>query len=822
MECPKCGRGVEVGAFICPGCDYILDASFLGDDITDDEREKRPAQRPARADRNVDFGEDAMILGDVNEMAGEVSSFQTRDAGVSQREATQARFYIGGAVAQLMNADAIPEIAEGASGQSMRITPFERHVLGFVNGKRSVGRIEKKAAMEETEFKTALALLADKGFIRLKGYKKQKAPAPSLSTSSSSSSSSSSPRKQAEAKLPSRQPLAGERTMVASMEHIEALALANKRPTAPKLAVSEAQQTVVAESPLKSLKSKRAPAPKPSVDDEEFEPTDQRVPDLTRRVSSQASKPARSLSDAARAAARDDASSRFASLQAEEPEPAADDWGKNENQSSVFADSGTRERPTPPPPSRGSVVDAEDAEAAPADDVALPPGFDAHDEPTRGRASLESRLRDPTGMGDAFDDLDAGAGGAPVNDGDADDNGDADGDGDDDDHEFIATDDVVEDPVSAGNDARPAAVDAVALFGDDDGAALNDGFDSPLLSADDRDPSPTSEVSIRPMTLPSEALMPIVEEPPPAPVVPPAPPPRAPTPAPMAALPGMGLPGMGLPGQAVARPATPAPAPPSPPPAPPAPPPPAPPASVSPAATAPAVAKPMALPGQPLGAPAKPMGLPGQPLGLPGQAVAVGAPAVRPPAAPRPSAASTVPFEQRKKAERIFDQALKDQAEGRTASALMNAKLATNFDPSVPAYKELVDQLSAAPKGPAAKGAQPRELQLFEQASEAEGRGDYERAAKLLREALTIKPDAAALHNRLGVVLAIRLKKHEEALNHLKRAIELEPGSIVYMNNFSKVTGLLESMLEKDPKAKKKGLDGGGKVDVRKVRPMKF
>lgn len=790
MECPKCGRGVEVGAFICPGCDYILDASFLGDDITDDEREKRPAQRPAR-ERNVDFGEDAMILGDVNELAGEVSSFQTRDAGVSQREATQARFYIGGAVAQLMNPDAIPEIAEGATGQSMRITPFERHVLGFVNGKRSVGRIEKKAAMEETEFKTALALLADKGFIRLKGYKKQKAPAPSTSTSSSSSSSSSKP-KPAEARLPSRQPLAGERTMVASMEHIEALALSNKRPTAPKLAVSEAQQTVVAESPLKSLSSKRAPAPKPA-DDDDFEPTDQRVPDLTRRVSGQASQAARSVSDAARAAARDDASSRFASLQAEEPEPVGDDWGKNENQSSVFADSGTRERPTPPPPARGSVVDAEDAVV---DDAAADAdGFDAN-EPTRGRPSLDSRLRDPTGMGDVLDDGAGDDGGAPIDD-----------DDNDDDHEFVATDDIVEDSVSAGDDARPAAVDAAAVFGDDAaGAALNEGFDSPLLSADGGDPFPTSEVSVRPMTLPSEALMPIVvDEPPPAPapVAPPAPvvppaPPRAPTPAPMAALPGMGLPGMGLPGQPVARPTPAAPAP-APPPA----------------------AKPMPLPGQPLGAPAKPMGLPGQPLGLPGQPVA-GAPAVRPPAAPRPSAASTVPFEQRKKAERIFEQALKDQAEGRTASALMNAKLATNFDPSVPAYKELVEQLSAAPKGAAAKGAQPRELQLFEQASEAEGRGDYERAAKLLREALTIKPDAAALHNRLGVVLAIRLKKHDEALNHLKKAIELEPGSIVYMNNFSKVTGLLESMLEKDPKAKKKGLDGGGKVDVRKVRPMKF
>jgi uncharacterized Zn finger protein (UPF0148 family) len=42
VECPKCGRATEDGAIICPGCDFILDASFLGDDITDDERDRRP------------------------------------------------------------------------------------------------------------------------------------------------------------------------------------------------------------------------------------------------------------------------------------------------------------------------------------------------------------------------------------------------------------------------------------------------------------------------------------------------------------------------------------------------------------------------------------------------------------------------------------------------------------------------------------------------------------------------------------------------------------------------------------------------------------
>jgi Flp pilus assembly protein TadD len=100
--------------------------------------------------------------------------------------------------------------------------------------------------------------------------------------------------------------------------------------------------------------------------------------------------------------------------------------------------------------------------------------------------------------------------------------------------------------------------------------------------------------------------------------------------------------------------------------------------------------------------------------------------------------------------------------------------------------------------------------------------GDYERAVTLLRQAVDISPKAGALHNRLGVVLAIRLKRFDEALGHLRTAIELEPNSVVYMNNYSKVTGMLESHLDKGPArtAAKKGDDN--KVIVGRVRPKMF
>jgi hypothetical protein len=353
------------------------------------------------------------------------------------------------------------------------------------------------------------------------------------------------------------------------------------------------------------------------------------------------------------------------------------------------------------------------------------------------------------------------------------------------------------------DDNDPVEEDA---FGDEDDLGpprrIHDEVTGPVrlepAPAEDERPThtATAQMAARPLTLPSEALISIAEA---VQSVAPVAPAAAAVAAPVQSLldkpmmpPGQApTPTMALPGQALARPSPPL-------------------TTAMPPAPKPAATM----------APARPMTLPGQALMAAGSA-STGGP-VRPPPVVRPSAASSIPFELRKKAERIYEQALKDQAEGRTASALMNAKLAMNFDSSVPAYKELFEGLNSSPKGGKPKGNQPRELVLHEQAGEAEGRGDYERAVKLLEEAITVNPKAAALYNRLGVVLSIRLKRHDEALAYLKKAIELEPGSIVYMNNFSKVTGLLESVLEKDPRAKRKGMAGDDKVAIKKMRPVKF
>jgi len=849
---------------ICSGCDYILDSTFLGDDITDDERERRPGAKgesrrfgKKKAD-GVDFGEDAMILGDVNDV--EVSSFQSRDAGVSQREVTQTRFYIGGGLAQLMEANAIPEMAAGVSGASIRMTPFERHVLGFVNGRRSVGRIQKKSAMDESEFKTALAMLADKGFIRLKGWKKPKTP-------SAGDSLTGSRVTRAPSQLGSQavmRPAEPERTVVASMEHIEALArknapldqarAASRRGPVPQIgsqadtpAMPHAEMaTVVAQAPspdeLKALKDTLNDTSKPKLD-KARKAKDQaaEVVPSRRFASLQASSPtsdsesarrrilgpdddvADSDADVSDADAGADVTGKVNNVigGADDDDDgvdplavaAANVWDDTSNQSSVFADSDGPLAPSPKARVAVAVADAlddspddvpddlaydvpnnaPDDAAAEADDDGGAAEADAFDDFGGATGGFEA-LRDPTGLGDSLMP-DDNRGGAAIDD----DDDDGDGDGDDDDRPYDDDDDDDVGFVSAeaiGEASR--ALQAPNEDNDDDDDELgpprrihDEVTAAPprivepaeLLADDDEDPdaaAPTRQLeSPRPLTLPSEALSPVIVEPAAAPMAP------ALSVAPTA------------PSTAVPRPTS-----------------------------APAV---MPLPGQSVAAaqeaPPPMLALPGQALVKPGDAPlpapSAPAPAKKPLAPTRVSAASQVPFELRKKAERIYEQALKDHSEGRLSSALMNAKLAMNFDSTVDAYREFFEALNkekAQPKGP-----RPQELVLFEQASDAEGKGDYKRAVILLEQALAISPKAAALHNRLGVILSIRLKRHDEALAHLKLAIELEPGSIVYMNNFSKVTGLLESVLERDPKKNRKGAaQGEEKVAVKKIRPKPF
>lgn len=163
MICPKCGRPVEPNAVICSGCDFILDTDFLGDEILDEEQSLRPGI--GGVDPAVFNLADAVILGDLDEQA---QSFETSDSGFHVRESTNARLYVSGRSQAMMAPDAVPAILpDGLT--SVRLTPFEKHVLSFIDGKRPVEIIRIRAGLDESEVKTALATLADKGVVEVVG-----------------------------------------------------------------------------------------------------------------------------------------------------------------------------------------------------------------------------------------------------------------------------------------------------------------------------------------------------------------------------------------------------------------------------------------------------------------------------------------------------------------------------------------------------------------------------------------------------------------------------------------------------------------------------
>ena len=163
MICPKCGRPVKEHAVICRGCDFILDTGFLGGDILDEEHQLRPGQ--GGVDPAVFNLADAVILGNIGD---DSSSFETSDSGFHLRNELQgARLYVSGRSHAVMSPDAV--IGRIESQDKVRLTPFEKHVLRFIDGRRPVETIRRQAGLDEAEVKTALANLADKGVVKVVG-----------------------------------------------------------------------------------------------------------------------------------------------------------------------------------------------------------------------------------------------------------------------------------------------------------------------------------------------------------------------------------------------------------------------------------------------------------------------------------------------------------------------------------------------------------------------------------------------------------------------------------------------------------------------------
>jgi len=65
-------------------------------------------------------------------------------------------------------------------------------------------------------------------------------------------------------------------------------------------------------------------------------------------------------------------------------------------------------------------------------------------------------------------------------------------------------------------------------------------------------------------------------------------------------------------------------------------------------------------------------------------------------------------------------------------------------------------------------------IALYDQADKLKDEGKIEESAAKLKESLAADPSYALAHSALAVVLQ-RLGKHEEAIDHARRACELEP-----------------------------------------------
>ena len=79
------------------------------------------------------------------------------------------------------------------------------------------------------------------------------------------------------------------------------------------------------------------------------------------------------------------------------------------------------------------------------------------------------------------------------------------------------------------------------------------------------------------------------------------------------------------------------------------------------------------------------------------------------------------------------------------------------------------------------------ETALFEKAKLEEESGNHQEAVRLLQRCIEDQPNVAGFHNRLGVLLAARLKDYHTAIVHLTRATELQPDNPTYRNNLGKI-----------------------------------
>lgn len=144
------------------------------------------------------------------------------------------------------------------------------------------------------------------------------------------------------------------------------------------------------------------------------------------------------------------------------------------------------------------------------------------------------------------------------------------------------------------------------------------------------------------------------------------------------------------------------------------------------------------------------------------------------------------------RAMQLIDVALKELRQNRKPTALSWVKMAAdllpndariqallaNWNEPVAKLIETASAQAAAPAPADDAGSQARAL---------EAAGDAQGAANAYRRALKLNPNDAELYNRLGIVLALRIKDYLGASAALKKALELAPTNLAYRSNLGKI-----------------------------------
>lgn len=148
MQCTQCGHTNDAGVVICANCDHILDTSFLGEDYL--------GGAPPL--------DDEALTGPPTFQGDKTGSFLTAQTSNGTRLLEKEPVPTS-APAVLFERDAVLAIAPGVDISALGLSPFESHVVAFINGERPVARLRTLAGVGAEDLRICLGMLSDRGIL---------------------------------------------------------------------------------------------------------------------------------------------------------------------------------------------------------------------------------------------------------------------------------------------------------------------------------------------------------------------------------------------------------------------------------------------------------------------------------------------------------------------------------------------------------------------------------------------------------------------------------------------------------------------------------